>query len=223
MKTRYIILFSSGIFLLLVSLVIVYMWGNGFSISTTGTIGDGFNGLLTPFISFAGALLVFLSFKEQIKANLIITSQWHFDLLLKSLNEVKQSYDNITLVIKKDHRSIDDPSFLKGTEALTKLGTSPLQPFDKIETALTDLHTVILEFHFVVDQIQKAQIDDKSFLNLKASVFYTKNLESQIEKIRKMIVDYKWVHTYPSLILAINDLQNMVLNLRTKGVWGGLD
>lgn len=40
-----------------------------FNLSDKGQIGDVIGGISTPFISLAGAILVFLSFKEQVTAN----------------------------------------------------------------------------------------------------------------------------------------------------------
>lgn len=43
---------------------------NGFNLSGKGEIGDVIGGITTPIISLAGAILIFLSFKEQVTATL---------------------------------------------------------------------------------------------------------------------------------------------------------
>jgi hypothetical protein len=221
-NNKQLIIVSIGVFLLLTGIVLLFIWKNGSDTSKDGTLGDAFNGLLAPFISAAGAILVSLSFRAQIRANIIITSQWHFDLLLKSLNDVKLNYDGITLHIKSDHRREDDPPYFRGIEAVSALGKGPLQPFKKYENTIVDFHTVILEFCYVVNQILKAQIDDKSYLHLRASTFYARNLEAQSTQIRDLILNNNLADKLPAVIPDINSLQAKIFDLRTDGTWGNL-
>jgi hypothetical protein len=220
MKTKTVILLAGGCFFLAVGVVMIYMWQNRFSISETGTIGDGFNGLLAPFISFGGAVLVFLSFREQIRANLLLSSQWQFDLLLKTFNEVQETYGKITVAAKPGQRRISETGVFSGEQAVVVIAREDWQLLLNVPDAITDLHTLILEFRFVVDRIQNASIKDKDFLQLRSSVFYFRRLDIQLSQIKDRIVEDKLDGQLPAILNQINLLKLTVLDLQKKKVWG---
>lgn len=227
MTNKKIIWIGVGIFGIAVVVTSLYMWLNKFSISETGTIGDAFNGLLAPFISFAGALLVFLSFKAQIRANFLITSQWQYDLLLRLLEDLTNNYEQIVITrttfgLGSNIGSSNTAEYF-GEEVFKVLRAHNWDSFDKIQEALTDLHTVIWEFLFTIERIEKAKLEDKDYLHLRCSVFYTKKLQGQITYIRNEIVNAQKEFYYSApLIQVIDKLTAKAFDLQTKGSWGGL-
>ena len=56
-----------------------------FDYTNTGQIGDTIGGITSPFINGLAALLVFITFKEQVKANKLIQEQIYFQHIPRSL------------------------------------------------------------------------------------------------------------------------------------------
>lgn len=53
----------------------------GIDFNTTGQIGDTIGGITAPFINIAAAILVYLSFKEQIKANKLLSKESSYNFI----------------------------------------------------------------------------------------------------------------------------------------------
>jgi hypothetical protein len=83
-----------GLFLLTIGLpFFIYFvsykdWG--FDLTDKGTIGDAIGGITAPIIGIIGAMLVYLSFRAQVKANQLLSNQNEFRLLTDLLNELKK-------------------------------------------------------------------------------------------------------------------------------------
>lgn len=60
----------------------------GIDFSTTGQIGDTIGGITAPFINIGAAVLVYLSFKEQIKANKLLSKETNYTY-------IKALYDSV--------------------------------------------------------------------------------------------------------------------------------
>lgn len=68
-------------------------------LSNTGSIGDALNGITAPFIGTLGAVLVYMSFRQQLRANEIqfkaLRDQRNMDLIFKSYDELKGDLEKI--------------------------------------------------------------------------------------------------------------------------------
>lgn len=62
----------------------------GFDLTDKGTIGDAIGGITAPIIGIIGAILVYLSFRSQVRANQLLSNQNEFRLLTDLLNELKK-------------------------------------------------------------------------------------------------------------------------------------
>ncbi len=62
----------------------------GFDLTDKGTIGDAIGGITAPIIGIIGAMLVYLSFRAQVRANQLLSNQNEFRLLTDLLNELKR-------------------------------------------------------------------------------------------------------------------------------------
>lgn len=62
-----------------------------FDFSTTGQIGDTIGGITAPFINIAAAILVYLSFKEQIKANKYLSKESSLNYIYNLYDKAKQN------------------------------------------------------------------------------------------------------------------------------------
>jgi hypothetical protein len=74
----------------------------GFDLREKGQLGDAVNGLSAPVISFFSAILIYITFKQQVKANRLqtiiserISEQWEFDAILKVFKEIQDEFNTI--------------------------------------------------------------------------------------------------------------------------------
>jgi len=84
-----------------------------YDLTNTGQIGDTIGGITAPFINLLGALLVYISFKEQNRANKIQSEQNSFILLHGLFKELKAEFSNLTFSTK----SVKDGKIYKGSKA----------------------------------------------------------------------------------------------------------
>lgn len=56
--------------------------------SSTGEIGDTIGGLTAPFLNGIAAILVFIAFREQVKANKLLSSQYEYDRINNQIDRI---------------------------------------------------------------------------------------------------------------------------------------
>lgn len=83
-----------GLFLLAIALPFYIYFVSykdwGFDLTGKGTIGDAIGGITAPIIGIIGAILVYLSFRSQVRANQLLSTQNEVRLLTDLLNELKK-------------------------------------------------------------------------------------------------------------------------------------
>jgi len=77
-----------GLLVLFIFPILTTQYNLWFDFTSTGPIGDTIGGLTSPIIGFFSALLIYLSFRAQIKANYIVQSQ--IEKQEKNENEKKE-------------------------------------------------------------------------------------------------------------------------------------
>ena len=91
-------LFSIGFALFLFSAIYLIIkpaiW-DAYDLTDTGQIGDTIGGITAPFINLLGAVLVFISFLEQNKANKILSQQNTFSLFHELYKDLKNDFNNL--------------------------------------------------------------------------------------------------------------------------------
>lgn len=134
-----------------------------FDYNTTGQIGDTIGGLTAPIIGFFSALLIYLSFRAQIKANYIVQSQIdhqriedaekrEFNYQMEICKHIKDIIDNYEKIYKRAFIGSD----LKGPLALNAVLVSliPLHAKDNVNdetlkpiiSILNQFDTILLSF-----------------------------------------------------------------------------
>lgn len=61
----------------------------------TGQIGDTIGGITAPIIGLVSAILIYLSFSAQVKANMIIQQESNFKYILDEFEKVKSSFKRV--------------------------------------------------------------------------------------------------------------------------------
>jgi hypothetical protein len=100
-REKFSLWFMLGIFVLTgaVILEIYLLSGPPIDIHSKAALGDTINGLTAPLIGIIGAILIYISFKEQVKSNKIhfqsLHEQREWDLLYRLYEELKDDLRNL--------------------------------------------------------------------------------------------------------------------------------
>lgn len=169
--------------------------------SETGSIGDTIGGITTPFIGLLGALLVFLSFKQQIKANEKLEKQIKFGQWTTNYEILNNVFDEIRI---ETERLTYDPNIYEGNNEKIKTGLEAFKSFSESIESEINVQRPLNEFEenlgyiFSLHEIflnQLNQIDlSKNFkiiLFSKYNHYYEKHLSFYFSRILHMIKENK--------------------------------
>lgn len=213
--TKYLLL--AGLVLIIFSMPVVltqYSYFKTFNFTQTGQIGDTIGGITAPFINLLGAILVFLSFKQQIKANEIQTNA-----LLNEIkrNENERKYNSLMTDINNLRADINEFTLFGKT---VKTGTYALH---ELETSVKDWNAKSL----------MALIESPHFKNFYFLIATTQNIlrkiqVSELSDFEKKDLTEKLIYLFSSKISshAINILsyyqknkvENPLVNMLIKAV-----
>jgi hypothetical protein len=73
----------------------IYEYTTGLTISEQGSTGDAFNGFVAPFIGVFSGILVYLAFREQVKANILLSSNIQLETFTKLLAQIKDQVEGL--------------------------------------------------------------------------------------------------------------------------------
>jgi len=102
LKTIHIILFIVLIIILIPPLLTIPALFDFFVLSDSGQIGDAIGGITAPFINGIAAILVFIAFKEQVKANDLFIQKESERFIIDQINRIKDDKE----ILKKISSSI---------------------------------------------------------------------------------------------------------------------
>lgn len=152
---------------------------NYFNFSESGQIGDTIGGITAPFINSIAAILVFIAFKEQVKANDLIKEQLYFQHIQNQINRLEDS----SLELPETIRNIFNQIYHSIQDGEETIGLAP--PYNiTIDEHL--LNTVLYSTTIIeqtLSMIEKTE-NDKVFFYNKLRILYKimyKDLYSQIE------------------------------------------
>jgi hypothetical protein len=100
-KLRYILLFLGIVILIIPPILTTSYFFEMFDFSDTGQIGDTLGGITAPFINGIAAILVFIAFKEQVKANDLIKEQQYFQHIQEQVHRLEDDFIDIPNVINE--------------------------------------------------------------------------------------------------------------------------
>lgn len=157
----------------------------------SGYIGDTIGGITSPIINFLGAILVYLSFSEQIKANQILRN----DSVINNFNsryvEIKDEFNKLSFPISEMHTDVThrkfDSAFDSYVSDLEKRGEGNI---------LFEYHLkyVFYLFKYFIDELNDSNLDFeiKKSLFLRLYQFYYANLSFQLD----LMIDFSNMHEY---------------------------
>jgi hypothetical protein len=80
---------------------------NRFNYSSTGQIGDTIGGLTSPFINGLAAILVFITFREQVKANRLLQDQGESQDIMNQIKSLEKNNIQIEITVAEIIRLAD--------------------------------------------------------------------------------------------------------------------
>jgi len=125
--------------------------------SETGQIGDTLGGITAPFISAFAAILVFVAFKEQVKANDLIKENQTIELIQLELHRIEDDCYRIQELKQQISNLIEQQNAVKMQVKYPRKYIMELGSLTK----LSHLHNVL---YFILDVINSLQDNEKKML-----------------------------------------------------------
>ena len=194
---------------------------NEFDFSNTGSIGDTIGGITAPIINLIGALLVYITFKEQFNANKI-----QLDLLnLEIENQKNDRNFHIILKLfdelKNDFRNLNNANY-KGTSAINAF----VNKFDDTWTdekfwihlgqpIYSEFKFILSEYELISVQLIKGNIRDneKSMFKPLLINYFISHLENPTNQIYKQLKRTNKCHDIQALIERVEKLNTEIKQL----------
>lgn len=105
------ILFILGIMIFIIPPLVVNLYLHDiFDFTNKGQIGDTIGGITAPFINAFAAILIFIAFKEQVKANDLIKEQQYFQHIQEQINRLEDDFIELPQVIANIRNSLYNSS-----------------------------------------------------------------------------------------------------------------
>jgi hypothetical protein len=153
-----------------------------------GTLGDAVNGLSAPFISFFSAVLIYITFREQVKANKLLQSQWQIDTFLKVFNDMNEK-------LKSFYVTSEDGTYEEGGAMNVKEYKGPniaeyivmiRGSYTKgVPAELTEFIYIIDELTFLCEIVNESPRNRREFMKQKVIRFYLSGFYSALYLLKK--------------------------------------
>lgn len=204
--------FSFGFLLFLLGIILAILrpriW-EAYDLTNTGQIGDTIGGITAPFINLLGALLVYISFKEQNNANKIQSEQNSFNLLNELYKDLKSEFENITFSSK----NVQDGKEYKGLKAqsvfIEILESRIINKDFKKNSFFKEYLFLMGNISIFIDVVDEstASIKEKTYILRLFHFFYiTKIKNSLLEMIK--LTNNREIHSDFNSILS--DIENIM-------------
>lgn len=193
-------------------------WIKPFYLGDKGTLGDAVNGLSAPFISFFSAILIYITFREQNKANKLLQSQWQIDTFLKVFDDMNEK-------LKKIYVKAQDGTYEEGGD-LIENEYKGLQIADYIamihSTYTKSVPPELIEFIYIIDDltflcdlVNESPPNRKEFMKQKVIRFYFSGFHSALHRLKKNLPKDK--RPYQPFWKATERLQQQLDGIITMG------
>lgn len=199
-------LFSIGFILFLFSSVYIFtrpaFW-TGYDLTGTGQIGDTIGGITAPAINILGAILVFISFLAQNKANKILSEQNSFSLLHDLYKDLKNDFNSLTFsspVIKEGREYYGKRALSLFSDTLEKrIGNEKF-----IKNSFFDEFLFLMgNITILIDIIETSDIDKEQkniILRLLHFLYHTK-IKKHLSKIIQLTKDEALHNSFYSTLI----------------------
>jgi hypothetical protein len=158
MTTRQAVIVSVSFFL--ICLVLLYLFSQPYLLSLLGLTDNTqaanlFSGVTAPLIGLLGAFLVYISFREQVKANVMqfntLNEQRELELLYRFYEELKQDLQRMQAEYGSRYKQ---PAILDSLMNYVYDNKHPESPYPEFELYL---HYIFRQFIFIINRIKRTK------------------------------------------------------------------
>lgn len=211
--TNQLVIILGLIILFLPAILIQNSFFDFFSFGTESEIGDIMGGITGPFINAIAAILVFIAFKEQVKANNLIKEQQYFQHIQEQIYRLEDDFLDIPEIVNIIEKNINT-SFSIQRGAIGKENASVTIHLN--DSALNKAIYSTVLFQQTIDLIDKLE-HNKEFMEKKIKTLYKiiyKDDYLKLDKALKNILSYESSSTLyiAELLLQIKDLEKKFEN-----------
>lgn len=208
-KSQLIILICGILLLTILAPLVFTQFSSAITFDTnSGAIGDTIGGITAPFISFIGAILIYISFQEQVKSNKQQIENQNIDRFRCDYEEIKNEFYSVTIDNNEINSSLHNKRF-----------ESPLEIYYE-DLKLSYEGNITFEFHFkyvlflikyFIEEVECSNLDTrKKILFIKKIYqFYHARLKYHLDNINEFSAsnDYE----VPFTILVKEIIKSMEL------------
>ncbi len=216
LNTILIILMTATFVLLGVKIVSGKYWFESYNLSEKGGLGDAVNGLSAPFISFFSSILIYITFKEQNKANKLLQTQWQLDTFLKIFNEMIEKTDK--LYIKSIHTDSNDSIIIREYRGIDICYHIKIEPLgNTIPKDLGDLIYIIDDLIILCEIANESPQNKKIFMSQKIFRFYHSGLHNGIGHLyNKLSTNYLICAPFKNAVVTLEEKLNRLRELNKE-------
>lgn len=209
LNTTQLILILGGIILFIPPIITLDSAFDFFNFTETGQIGDTIGGVTGPFINAIGAILIFLAFKEQIKANDLIKEQQYFQSIQDQINRLEDDVYNLSKITDGINQNLSDSS-------------KTLNNFDEFSKQVTFFidRSLLNKAIYITSQFQQAlelveKLDhNRNFMGKKIQILYKIIYQEEFLSIGRTLNNI--LHMESDSITEISELQFHLKDLEEK-------
>lgn len=187
---------------------------NSFSLiwdlSNQQNLATSINGLSAPIISFFSAVLIFITFREQNKANKAqfeankrVNSQWEFETYLGLFTEIKNSYENVRV----SYNSINGKfKVRRGQKAIETIIEK--EKVNGVSYALVSFTRINDEFLFLILNVVENKFGN-TLLVAKMQLYYQTHMHGVLQRL-KTKYETSNLQSDKNLVKSIDDLSQNI-------------
>lgn len=156
--------------------------------TNSGAIGDTIGGITSPFVNLLGAILIYISFREQVESNKQQIENQNIDRFRSDYEEIKNEYHRVEINEEEIEQVLRQAKY-----------ESPLELYS-IDLELKKEGNITFEYQFkyvlhliiyFIDEVENSNLNynsKKLFIN-KLYQFYYSRLEYHLERIQEISED----------------------------------
>jgi hypothetical protein len=201
---------SNAIFLylgmVLIGIVLIYTFTRPYWLfwlsSSEANIGNAINGITAPFIALLGAILVYISFIEQVKANKSLAKQNSFNMTLNLITELKHDVQ---------------AGYSRGAKKSIATYIISIEKKDRINASTARHFNYILRSYIhIINRVEKIDLeeDDKDVLKLSLINIYDTYLDKHCERLINPALPSSTSHFKNSTIKSGKELVEKILEMK---------
>lgn len=163
------------------------------NLSDKALLGDAVNGLTAPVIALGSAIVVYLTFREQNKANKEFSDHAIEETYSNTFSEIKNEFENLTLRTKaKFSDGSTEVVERRGVDALRKFVSGFVKIYKEKEGhfLMKNLSYICQELTALTNEIHQSNLPPakKQYLLLRINRFFVAKLDHYLQKLEVLIV-----------------------------------